>query len=303
MKSRIPLRDEELSGWGGYGGGRCRVACPRDAGEVAALFTEARRVETTLAFRGAGYSYSDAALNRAAIVVDMTAMCRILAWDAKTGLVTAQPGVTFAQLWRTLLPDGWWPNVAPDASAVTLGGAGAANIAGTNGWHAGFFGDTVLSLDLLLPSGATLICDRERNAEVFNAAIGGLGLFGCITALTLQARRVHSGNMWEISSAHPTLSELVEALEGAAEWATSLVAWIDPQARGGHLGRGILRAARDLAPDEEPHPATTLALAHQLPAPSRAARVWEATHLFRLPEPLAGRLARRGQWRRGQGIN
>jgi FAD/FMN-containing dehydrogenase len=302
MVSRLRTRSETLEGWGMRNRSRCLVARPGSVSELASIFAIAVEDGLTVSLRGAGCSYGDAALNDGGLVLDCTALNRILAWDPDSGCLTAEPGVTIAQFWQCILPDGWWPSVVPGTSAVTLGGAAAMNIHGKNNWYAGSFGDSVLAFDLMLPSGETLTCSRGQHADVFHAAIGGLGLLGCFTSLTLQARRVSSGLVSEQQTAHPSLDALVEALESATGKATDLVGWIDTSARGAHLGRGLLKAGRDLAPGEDPAPDRSLRVAAQLP-PSRLASHLPETWLPRLARPMTSGvgvfMANRAQWLRG----
>ncbi|MGH2514727.1 MAG: FAD-binding protein [Ktedonobacterales bacterium] len=299
----VELYDVELTGWGLRNRSRCRLARPRSVEDVATLFAEVRASSGTIGLRGAGCSYGDAALNSGAIVLDCTALDHILDWNPATGIVTAEPGVTIAQLWRHILPDGWWPSVVPGTSAVTLGGAAAANAHGKNNWHAGCFGDYVLAFDLLLPDSRILTCTRDEHADLFFAAIGGSGLLGCFTRLTLQARRVYSGLVSETQSPHPSLDALLGALDAATEDATDLVAWTDTGASGKQLGRGLLRAGRDLAAGEDPHPERSLTIAAQEHR-GLLLRAMPTALVPRLARPLTTPLgvwaANRGQWLRGQ---
>lgn len=305
MSVALEIMDEELTGWGLAQSARCQVIRPETTGAIAEAFAEAARAGKTVALRGAGCSYGDAALNNGALVLDCSRLNRILTWDAESGQITVEPGVTIAQIWRRTLPDGWWPAVVPGTSAVTVGGAAAMEIHGKNNWQAGAFGDSVLAFDLLLPNGETLTCSREQHDDLFQAAFGGMGLLGAFTALTLQLRRIHSGDVWEITTAHNSLDDVIAGLEEATTWASDLVAWIDTSARGGRLGRGLLKAGRDLAPDEDLRPERTLTEAHQLghtPLAARLPKGW----LPRLARPLTSRagvwLSNRGQWSGGQGI-
>ncbi|HLJ80081.1 MAG TPA: FAD-binding oxidoreductase, partial [Ktedonobacterales bacterium] len=282
---------------------RCRVARPQSVEEVAALFAEVRAAGGTIGLRGAGCSYGDAALNSGAVVLDCTALNRVLAWDPTTGIVTVEPGVTIAQLWRHILPDGWWPTVVPGTSAVTIGGAAAANVHGKNNWHAGCFGDYVLAFDLLLPDGRIVTCSRDEHADLFFAAIGGSGLLGCFTQLTLQARRVYSGYVSEVQTAHTSLDALLDALDAATGSATDLVAWTDTGASGKYLGRGLLKAGRDLAPGEDLHPARSLTVAaqeHRGLLMRSVPTAWVPRLARPLTTPLGVWAANRGQWLRGQ---
>jgi FAD/FMN-containing dehydrogenase len=147
-----------------------------------------------------------------------------------------------------------------------------------------------------------LTCSREQNSELFYAAVGGLGLLGVFTSLTLQARRIYSGHIPEVQRAYPSLDAMLEALDEASYWATDIVGWVDTSATGKQLGRGLLKAGRDLVPGEDPSPEATLSVARQY-----------GRNLFQaLPHGLIPRLAKpmttspgvwlgnRSQWLRGQ---
>lgn len=302
MLTATQLHEEELTGWGLRNRTRCLVARPRSVKEIAALFAEVAASGGTIGLRGAGCSYGDAAINANAVVLDTTALNRILAWDASSGVVTVEPGVTIAQLWRHILPDGWWPAVVPGTSAVTVGGAAAANAHGKNNWRIGCFGDYILAFDLLLPSGETVTCTHEQHSDLFFSAIGGSGLLGCFTKLTLQARRIHSGFVEETQTPHGSLAALIAAMEAATSWATDLVGWTDTGASGPRLGRGLLKAGHDLNPGEDPHPERSLTVAAQ--EQRGLVRLVPNGIIPMLARPLTTPLgvwaANRGQWMRGQ---
>ncbi len=304
---------ELLEGYGMRSRARCVIARPRCAEEIAAVFALARAEGRTVGLRGAGCSYGDAALNGDQIVLDTSQMNRVLAWDAVRGEIIVEPGVTIAQLWQRTLSDGWWPAVVPGTMAVTVGGAAAANIHGKNNWRDGCFGDYIVAFDLMLPSGETITCSREHHRDLFHAAIGGFGLLGCFTALTLRLRHIHSGLVHVRQTAHESLAALLDTVECSAEEATMsdasageqtthLVGWLDTAARGQRLGRGLVKLMRELAPGEDPHPQQTLDPSFQPPS-SHIAGILPVEWVPALARPLATpwgtRLANRAQWWRG----
>ena len=294
--------EKTLEGYGMRNRTRCRVAQPRTADEVASLFAAATAAGEVVCLRGGGCSYGDASLNSGHVVLDLSAMNRILAWDSQSGMLTVEPGVTIAQVWRTTLADGWWPPVVPGTMAVTVGGAVAGNIHGKNNWRDGSFGEHVERFDLLLPSGETVTCSPEQHAELFTSAIGGWGLLGCFTSITLRMRRIYSGLVHVRQTAHPSLQALLDALEVQRAEATHLVGWIDTAARGPHLGRGLLKTMCEPAPGEDPHPERTLDPATQPPS-GRIMGVVPASWIPVLGKPgatrLGIRLANRAVWLRG----
>lgn len=244
--------DEDVRGFGMAVGGRASVLRPRDAEQIADVFAEVRAAGGSLALRGAGRSYGDASTSVGGRVLDLSAMNRILAFDPTTGVATVEPGVTVRDLWRHVIPYGYWPMVVSGTMAVSMGGAAAMNIHGKNNYAVGSFGECIESFDLLTPSGELVHCSREQEPELFHAAISGFGMLGCFTQLRIRTKRVHSGRLrvWGIVArdlAHNL--QLLEDLRGEADY---LVSWIDLHARGGELGRGLMHRADQLEPGEDP---------------------------------------------------
>ena len=297
--------ERDLSGWGLRPVAHTRVLKPRDVDELAQALSVAAAAGTPVCLRAGGGSYGDAALLDGGITLDSTTLDDIISWDATTGLATVEPGVTVAQLWRRLLPDGWRPPVVPGLGAVTMAGAAAANIHGKNNWRVGSFGDHIVAFELALPSGERVTCSRDSHADLFMAAISGMGLLGAFTRLTLQATRVTSGLVAERQTAHGSLAALLEASEAASATASDLVAWVDTSARGASLGRGLLGETRELAPGEDANAAETLRSAWD-EWPGRSARMLRTLPPSLIPtlarpltRPAGVWLANRAQWLMG----
>lgn len=236
-------RLRRFDGWGmvassmGYG---YRATTPE---EVEGVLAVARTAGRPLVPRGNGYSYGDTALNAENVVLDLTSMNRVLAWNPKSGVIRVEPGVTIRDLWRHTIGDGWWPAVVPGAMYPTIGGCLAVNAHGKNNWRAGTIGDHVLSADMMLPSGETVVLGPAREPELFRAAVGGLGMLGIFTAVELQLKRVQCGLLGITEYALPTFAAMFDAFERHAGSADYLVGWIDAFAGGASLGRGLLQAA------------------------------------------------------------
>ncbi|MFN3742071.1 MAG: FAD-dependent oxidoreductase [Anaerolineales bacterium] len=239
------------------------LARPENKEQIIELFRLARKKGLKVTLRGAGRSYNDAALNGGGIVLDLRRMNRILEWDPEQGILRAEPGATLQQVWQKVLPDGWWPPVVSGTMFTTLGGCLAANIHGKNNYHAGTIGEHVREFCALLPSGAEVTCSPHKNADLFYALIGGLGLLGVFTSITLQMKRVHSGLLEVYAWPVGNLREHLAALEENAPAYDYIVGWMDTTARGRSLGRGQIHAARHLPAGADPHPERTLSLDYQ----------------------------------------
>ncbi|HEX5010923.1 MAG TPA: FAD-binding oxidoreductase [Planctomycetota bacterium] len=264
IATRGPRRSYELvEGWGMAVAAPARVLRPRNLDEIRASFELARRDGVPLGLRGAGNSYGDASVNATGHVLDISRMDRILRWDPATGVAELEPGVTLRQLWRHILPDGWWPRVVSGTMFPTVAGALAMNTHGKNNYVAGTFGDACLEFDIVLPSGEVRTASREREPELFHAAIGGFGMLGCFSRIVLQTHRVHSGNLRVKALRGRNLREVLDLMESRRETADYLVGWIDAFPAGARSGRGLVHAASYLQPGEDPEPGKTLRVSHQ----------------------------------------
>lgn len=249
---QILFTAERVNGWGMAVGGDAKVGRPTTAEQVAEAMKLVQGEHSTLGLRGSGCSYGDANINTSGHVLDTSGMKRILGFDPERGLITVEPGVTIRELWRHVIPYGWWPAVVPGTMAVSVGGAAGLNIHGKNNFAVGTFGEHIQSFVLLTAEGGTLRCSRTENSEVYFAAIGGFGMLGCFVELTLQLKRVHSGRLrvWGIPARD--LGHNLQILEDLKAESDYLVSWIDFHGKGAGLGRGLMHRAVQMEPGEDP---------------------------------------------------
>ena len=248
----VPWNDEYVRGWGMAVGGAGRVLRPTDAEQLASAFEDVRKRGGTIALRGSGCSYGDAALRTGGHVLDLSRMNRILDFDPIAGVARCEPGVTIRDLWRTSIQYGFWPKVVSGTMAVSVGGAASMNIHGKNNYAVGSFGECIRRFSLLLPDGSVVDCSRERNADLFHSAISGFGMLGCFLELELELKRVHSGRLRVSAIVCKDLAENLDVIERMQSEADYLVSWIDMHGKGSALGRGVLHRADQLAPGEDP---------------------------------------------------
>jgi len=231
--------------------------------DIHEAFQLAKRLGLTVTARGTGISYNDASLNGGNIVLDMTGMDRILDWDPASGVVRCEAGVTLEDLWKRVEPDGWWPPVVSGTMKTTLGGCLGANIHGKNNFRVGTIGEHVTEFTAILPTGARVTCSPQKNADLFYAMIGGLGMLGVFTTMTLQMKRIYSG-LIEVDAWH--VKNLKHQLDSLLEHAPDhdyIVGWLDTTARGRSLGRGQIHAGRNLREGEDAQAQETMKLTYQ----------------------------------------
>jgi len=240
---------------------------PSSMDEILEAFRAAKKEGLTVTLRGAGRSYNDAALNGFGVVLDLRGLNKILEWNSETGVVTAEPGVTLEKLWQVVLPDSWWPPVVSGTMTTTLGGCLGMNIHGKNNFKMGTIGDHVLEFTALLPTGARITCSPKKNGDLFRAMIGGMGLLGVFTSITLQMKKVHSGLLQVHAYPVRSLHEHLKALLDGAPQHDYIVGWLDTMNGGKSIGHGQIHAADYLHDDEDPNPRETIKLENQVLPP------------------------------------
>ena len=126
------------------------------------------------------------------VLLDMTKYNRVRAFDSVKGLVDVDAGIMWPALVDYLLKEQagrprQWGIVQKQTGAdrLTIGGALSANVHGRGLKMKPFIAD-VESFVLVDASGERRTCSRSQNAELFRLAIGGYGLFGAISSVTLR---------------------------------------------------------------------------------------------------------------------
>ena len=249
---RIQAPRRVLDGFGRSVVASCRFVAPRSVDELSDVVAKARREGLTVAFRGSGRSYGDASLNASGLVIDTTALDRVERWEPSTGVLEAGPGLTIEGLWRRTIEDGYWPHVVPGTMRPTMAGCISMNIHGKNNFKAGPFGDHVLGLELMTPSGDRMWCSRDENSEVFHAVIGGLGMLGAVTRVKLKLKKVQSGRMRILPISSANLDEMFAQFREHLPHSDYLVGWVDCLSGGSGIGRGEIHRANYLSADEDP---------------------------------------------------
>ncbi|MEZ4642439.1 MAG: hypothetical protein R3E31_06820 [Chloroflexota bacterium] len=95
------------------------------------------------------------------------------------------------------------------------------------------------------------------NSHIFYAAIGGFGMLGCFTSLTLQMKRIYSGYLQVKTGAPANLDGMFEFFEQNLEKSNYIVGWAD--ARRGTPCGVAMRIANYLPPGADPNLAAKLA--------------------------------------------
>jgi decaprenylphospho-beta-D-ribofuranose 2-oxidase len=195
------------------------------------------------AARGAGLSYCQASAGTGVTTISTHSFNRFLSFDPQRLHVTVEPGVTVGELVRFAVARSAWFPVLPGHPAITIGGCVGFNVHGKSQHDVGCFSDHVVSLTLLHPDHGELVCSPDDNAELFELTLGGMGLTGYLTAVTLQLQRVSGRSVRRV--AHPVANlrdavELMRSLVEPGEAGMTLYSWNDLNLDAHRFGRGLV---------------------------------------------------------------
>jgi FAD/FMN-containing dehydrogenase len=187
---------------------------------------------------GMGRSYGDVCLLKDGTLLKTTGMNRLLGFDAATGLLTAEAGITLAEILDFAVPRGFFLPVSPGTKYVTLGGAIANDIHGKNHHIAGTFGSHVTQFELVRSDGTRRLCTPTENPDFFAATIGGMGLTGVIRWAQLRLRPIVSRMIDYRGTQFHGIDEFI-ALTEQSQHIEYTVSWVDVTSTGKNFARGI----------------------------------------------------------------
>lgn len=202
--------------------------------------------------RGLGRSYGDAAQNGGGTVLMLQGSAKDAVLDRDTATVTVSAGASIDELLRHLVPRGFFVPVTPGTRFVTVGGAIASDIHGKNHHVDGSIGNHLVRMALQLADGSVVELSRDSDPALFWATIGGMGLTGVVLDATLRLLPIETSLMSVDTRRVPDLDTLFQAMTDGDEHYRYSVAWIDPVAKGRHLGRSVLTRGHHATLDQLP---------------------------------------------------
>jgi glycolate oxidase len=169
------------------------VAHPRSTEEVAAVLLLANQVPFLVVPRGAGTGRAGGAVpERGGVVLDLSAMDRILEIDAAEQIARAEPGVRLGALQEAADARGLaFPPDPASARDCFVGGAVATSAGGLSGVKYGTMKNYVLGLTVVLPTGEVIRTGaRTRKCvtgyDITSLFVGSEGTLGVFTEITLR---------------------------------------------------------------------------------------------------------------------
>jgi FAD/FMN-containing dehydrogenase len=186
------------------------IRTPQTLAEVIQAVKDARSTRRKISLSGIRHSMGGQALGSNTLHLDMTRMDQVVYNDSDQ-TVTVGPGATWRQIQSTLSQHGRAVRVMQDSNIFTVGGSLSVNVHGKDPRYGSLI-ESVTSLKLVTADGREIQCDRTHQQDLFSAVIGGLGILGIITEVTLTTTQNSSYLFSLISIQTQALLETLETL-------------------------------------------------------------------------------------------
>src|SRR5213592_4592510 len=165
---------------------------PRTREELAEIMRSASQKELPISLSGCRHSMGGQQFATDSICIDTRSLDRVISFDQERGLIEAEAGIQWPKLIRTYLDaqadsaKQWGiAQKQTGADTFTLGGSLSSNVHG-RGLTMKPLISNIESFTLINADGKSIRCSRDENNELFRVAIGGYGIFGLISSVTLR---------------------------------------------------------------------------------------------------------------------
>src|SRR4029077_7447909 len=165
---------------------------PRTRDELAEIVRSASQKALPISVSGYRHSMGGQQFATDSICIDTRELDGLISFDREGGLLEAVAVIQWQKLIRAYLDTQagetkqWGiAQKQTGADTFTLGGSLSSNVHG-RGLAMKPLISNVESFSLITTKGDSIHCSRSENGELFRAAIGGYGLFGVISKVTLR---------------------------------------------------------------------------------------------------------------------
>ena len=138
--------------------------------------------------RGQSHTMGGHTLTKEGYILDMKFFDRILHFDQKNMLLRVQPGATWSHIIKFLNDYGYSPEILQSYCSFSVGGTISVNAHGITSDYPLIYSVHEMKVILSDPQFdyTPIVCGPKTNKELFSLVIGGFGLFGIITEVTLK---------------------------------------------------------------------------------------------------------------------
>lgn len=162
------------------------VLKPGSVQDIVKMVQFANRRGLKVAMRGQGHAMFGQTQVDGGVAIDSSTLNSVRTIRSGGGpAIEAGPGALWGQVLDAAYADKLTPPVNVDYMGLSVGGTiSTAGFGGTT-WREGFQVDHVLELQVVTGYGQLVTCSDERNSDLFNAVLAGMGQCGIIVKMVM----------------------------------------------------------------------------------------------------------------------
>lgn len=164
----------------------------KSTAQLCQAVTEANRDGCKVSVFGGRHSLGGQPFRTDSVCLDLSSLNQVLDLDSTSGVLRIQGGCRWPDIREFLAKqprsgERAWEihQKQTGVDSVSVAGSVSVNAHG-NVLHSGPISSDIAWLKLIGPNGSEVYCDRRVNSELFELAVGGMGLFGVISEIGLQ---------------------------------------------------------------------------------------------------------------------
>lgn len=208
---------------------------PGSVRDIAAMVAFCAPLGIPVAPRGQGHQAFGQAQAAGGLIVDLGPLA-VISVDPAANTATVGAGAVWSAVLTASLAHGLTPPVFTDYIELSVGGTLSAGGVGGASHHHGAQVDNVVQLEVVTGTGQIQTCSATRNADLFHAALSGLGQVGVITRAVIRLVPAPT-SVRSYSLVYPSVAALTAAQrkavgDGRFDW---LEGTILPASGGGWL--------------------------------------------------------------------
>jgi decaprenylphospho-beta-D-ribofuranose 2-oxidase len=217
---------------------RVNLKNPKTHEEIEKVSSESEN----LISRGAGYSYVAASFKNDALSLCMKNFKKILKFDKEKKLITVESGITMIELLSYTLSFGLWIPQVPGYPFISIGGAVATNVHGKSAGSDGTIRNVIKEVLIFNKNNGWLNLSQNKNKDIFDLTIGGLGLTGTIVSVTLQLSDFDCLNFETTTNKTKSINETIDFIKDNSLSNNFIYSWnkINVNTNINNFGEGII---------------------------------------------------------------
>jgi len=153
--------------------------------DIKQALARAREKKLSVSIAAVRHSMGGQAFFDDALVLDMRSFNRIISLDQENNVLTVESGATWHQIQLFLHEQHLSVKAMQSTDIFSVGGSLSVNAHGMD-HTVGSIASTVRSFTIMLADGTVRTVSRQRQPDLFNAVIGGYGLFGVVLEVALE---------------------------------------------------------------------------------------------------------------------